>query len=265
MREQPTRRGLDRGQSEIIGYVLLFSTILIALGVVVTFGVTALDQVQSATVADNGEFAMESVAGDMEALYYGTSTVRNTELVLDSATLETGPPTTVNVTANRGGVKVATNRTFRPIVYKTDDVAIAYENTLLIRDQARGSVAVNDPLVRISDRRAVVPVVQTNASVQSVAGSTHQVHAVLNQSTGESLTSQSGDLVRLNITVQTVPDRVDVWERQLNESVGDMTRPTGAPLAGRPACRRPDPGHVTCIVATDRLVISHAEIEYELR
>ncbi|WP_123535048.1 DUF7289 family protein [Halosimplex salinum] len=264
MREESLRSS-ERGQSELIGYVLVFSAVILAIGSVVTFGVTALDEVQSATVADSGEFAMQSVSADMEALYYGTATSRNTELTLESATLETGAPTIVNVTANRGGTKVATNRTFRPIVYKTDDVAIAYENTLIVRDQARGSVAVNEPLVSISDHRAVIPVVETNASVQSVGGSTQQVNAMLNGSTAESLTSKSGDSVRLNVTVQSVPDRVDVWERQLNESVGDMVRPPSAPLAGRPACKRPEPGYVTCIVATDRVVISHAEIDYELR
>ncbi|ELZ29197.1 hypothetical protein C475_03234 [Halosimplex carlsbadense 2-9-1] len=259
------RRDRERGQSQVIGYVLVFSAVVLAVGGVVTFGVSALDQVQSSTVADNGEFAMQSVAADVEALYYGTATSRNTELTLDSATLETGAPTTVNVTANRGSGKVAINRTFRPIVYKTDDVNIAYENTLVIRDQARGSVAVTEPHLTISGDRSVVPVVETNSSVQSVGGATHQIHAVLANSSGRSLTKTASDPVRLNVTVQSVPDRVDVWERQLNESVDGMTRPASAPLAGRPACRRPDPGHVTCIVGTDRAVISHSKVVYDFR
>lgn len=263
MRERCTRS--DRGQSELIGYVLIFSAVVLAITGIVTFGVSALDQVQSSTVADNGEFAMQSVAADMEALYYGTATSRNTELTLDSATLETGAPTTVNVTANRGGRKVAINRTFRPIVYKTDDVAIAYENTLVVRDQARGSVAVTEPHLTISRDQAVVPVVETNSSIQSVGGTTYQIHAILANTTGRSLTRTASDPVRLNVTVQSLPDRVNVWERQLNESVGDMTRPAGAPLDGRPACRRPDPGHVTCIVGTDRAVISHSKVVYEFR
>ncbi|WP_135365818.1 DUF7289 family protein [Halosimplex halophilum] len=260
MRERRTRRG----QSELIGYVLVFSAVVLAIGGVVTFGVTALDQVQSSTVADNGEFAMQAVAADMEALYYGTATSRTTELTLDSATLETGAPATVNVTAIRGSERVEVNRVVRPIVYRTDDVAIAYENTLVVRDQARGSVAVTGPRLALSRSRSVVPVVETNATTQSVGGGTSEVHAVAGNSTGVSLTRDS-DPVRLNVTVQSLPDRVDVWERQLNESVGTITRPPGAPLSGRPACRRPEPDHVTCIVPTDRVVVSHAEIDYELR
>jgi len=254
----------QRGQSELIGYVLLFSTVVIAIGLVVTFGVSALDQVQSSTVADNGEFAMQSVGVDMEALYYGTALSRSTELTLDSATLETGTPATVNVTAIRGSKTVEINREFRPIVYRTDDVAIAYENTMIVRDQARGAADVNDPLLSISRQRAVVPVVETNASTQSVGGGTHEVNAVLANGSSVSLQRDSAP-VRLNVTVQTRPDRVDVWERQLNESVGSIMRPPGAPRAGRPACRRPEPDYVTCIVRTDRVVVSHAKIDYELR
>jgi hypothetical protein len=262
------RRRDGRAQSELIGYVLVFSAVVLAVGGIVTFGVSALDQVQSSTVATNGEFAMESVAADIEALYYGTATVRNTELTLETATLETGPPAIVNVTATRGGETVEINREFEPLVYSVEDTTIAYENTLVVRDQARGSVAVNDPLMKISDQRAVVPVVETNATSQSVGGGTYRVHSVLNQTTAESLSLSRGPVtqrVHLNVTVQSVPDRIDVWERQLNETVGDLTRPSGVPYSGEPACRRPDPGHVTCIVETDRVVISHAEIAYELR
>jgi len=262
MRERGVRS--RRGQSELIGYVLVFSAIVLAIGGVVTFGVTALDQVQSSTVADNGEFAMQAVAADLEALYYGTATRRTTELTLDSATLEAGAPTTVNVTAVRGSKTVEIGHQFRPIVYKTDDVTIAYENTLVVRDQARGSVAVNDPLITISKSQSVVPVVETNASVQSVGGGTSEVHAVVANSTAVSMTRGS-DRVRLNVTVHSLPDRIDVWERQLNESVGSLDRPSGAPLAGRPACRRPEPDHVTCIVGTDRVVVSHTNVVYDLR
>lgn len=265
MRNEPSGGDTGRAQTDLIGYVILFSALLIGIGVVVGFGITALNEVQSATIADNGEFAMQAVSTDMAALYHGTATVRNTELSLKSASLETGPRTTVNVSADRGSKQVSSNATLRPIVYSNDDVDIAYENTLVIRDQQRGSVAVNDPLVSISDSQTIVPVVETNASIQSVAGGTRQVHGVVNNSTGVSLSRDNGNDVVVNITVQTVPDRVDVWERQLNESVGDLERPSARPLGPRPACRRPEPDHVTCIFATDDLVISHAEIEYEFR
>lgn len=264
MRDGFARYGSGRGQSELIGYVLVFSAIVLAIGGIVTFGVTALDQVQSSTVAENGEFAMQSVAADMEALYYGTSTSRTTELTLDSATLETGAPTIINITAVSGSETVEFDREFRPIVYTTDDVTIAYENTLVVRDQARGSVAVNDPLVSISSSQSVIPIVETNSSIRSVTGGTRDIRAVLADTTGASLTKDS-DPIKLNITVQSLPSRIDVWERQLNESVGPMDRPSGAPLDGRPACRRPDPGHVTCIVGTDRVVVSHANVAYDLR
>lgn len=266
---------------EILGYILVFSVVLAATTVVVLFGTSALGQIQSATAADNGEFAIRAIGSDLEAIHYGSAVVRNTELTLGSASLETGPPAVLNVTAvryvdddydvaddNYTSRVVATNAsyTYQPVIYTTGNTDIVYSNTLIIRDQQRGTVALNDPQFAIDENRAVIPAIQTNASVQGVGGSTHQMHSAFVKSNGTTVAADpdvpadSTSYVAVNLTVRTTPDWRVAWERVLNETLADVTNPRDSPQ-----CRRHGEGAISCHFLTDRLVVSNTTIEYDFR
>lgn len=278
--ERRRDRGRSRGQVEILGYILVFTIVLAGTIVVVLSGTTALDQVQSATTANNAEFAVQAIASDLEAIHYGTAISRNTELAIRSASLETGSPATLNVTAVKyvdsnfdatdgatsSTVATNANYTYRPIVYSTDDADVVYANTLVIRDQRRGVVAVNDPLLAVDENRAVVPAIETTAPVQSVSGGTRQVNSNFVKSNGTTVTAARNvpadnvSYVAVNLTVTTTPDSATVWGRVLNETLADVPNPTGGP-----DCRRLRESTVSCQFRTDRLVVSNTTIEYDFR
>lgn len=262
MRSRRSSDRTERGQSEVVGYVIVFSVVLLSTSALVVFGVAALEDVQSATVADNAEYGMRTVASDLEALYYGAATSRTTELSLDSASLETGEKTVVNVTGRvRGSDRKETiNRSFRPIVYATDSADIAYENTLVVRDQRDGAVAVNEPLFDLSADRTVAPVVGTNAStVQSIAGGTRQIRSVLVGGNGTTMAPPDSDPVVVNVTVRTTADRAPVWGRTFNESLAGVNRSGSSD----PACGTHGPAVINCKYETDELLVSNVTVDYE--
>jgi len=258
-------RDASRGQSEVIGYVLVFSVVLISLGVVSTFGVTALQEVRDATVVDNGEVAMEVLSTNTEAVYYGETTGRTTAFSLDSASLETGQQVTIDVRA--GGSSVGSAPwIFRPIVYRGADAALVYENSAVVREQPDGAVAVTDHLFRYSPGstdRAVVPVVLTKAAtVQSVSGGTKRV---VTERAGDASVVRSGSPVTVEFEMtwsgSSLPNRADVWQRSLNEEIPASAVPTGS-TACESDTSTTDPD-IVCEFETDTLVVSVVEIDYE--
>lgn len=257
----------ERGLSEVVAYILVFTVVLVSLGVVSTFGVTALQEVRDATTANNGEVAMEVLDGDLESVYYGETTGQSTEFALDGASLETGQQVTVDVRV--GGTSVGSAPwTFRPIVYRTDETTILYENSMVIREQRDGAVPVTGGLFRhspdtgSSPSRTVIPVVQTKApGVGSVSGGTHRVVARRGSDTASVVHSGSPLTVEFELTWggPTLPERADVWVDRLNERI-----PASSVPSGTVACA-PDTAttSIVCEFETDRLVVSVVEVDYE--
>jgi len=268
--ESPVSRSRERGQSELVGYAILFSLALTALVVTVVFGLTALEDVQETTVVDNGEFALGAVESDVDALYRGSATTRRTELSLKSASLETGAETTITVSVDSpsgGPTRQFGPFAFRPIVYSSEGVDFVYENSLGIRDQRQGAVAVTDSEFVVSSDQTVVPVVQTVAEPQSVGKSaTGSVEAVVNRTRGYTVTNRTFPSDAFNVTVEidTAPDRVRVWNRTLSDAVAETT---DLPVAGAPGCEVTDPnnGILECDIETTAVVVSRVEITYRVQ
>ena len=254
-----------RAQSEVIGFVIVFSAILSATLIVSVFGLTALDDVRESTVTNNGEVAMQALGSDLEAIYYGSAESRTTELTLDSASLDVGSPTRVEVSITSTDSPPTIDETWKwrltPLVYRTDSASIYYENSLIIRQQRDGAVAVTDSLFRMDDDRAVIPVVRTNATAnKTVSGGTHQIVAFENGT--ESVVRTDGPLptaatLDVTLTIMDVPDREQVWTRTLNDAyTGSGSSPCSPVLSDN---------EVVCTFETDRIVVSNVSVEYELK
>lgn len=253
----------ERGLSEVVAYILVFTVVLVSLGVVSTFGVTALQEVRDATTANNGEVAMEVLDSNVESVYYGETTGRTTEFTLDGASLETGQQVTVDVRV--GGTPVGSAPwTFRPIVYRTDETTILYENSMVIREQRDGAVPVTDGLFRHSSAETVVPVVQTKGpGVGSVSSGTHRVVTRRGSDTESVVRTGSPSPLRVELEFTwggpRLPERADVWVDRLNERIPASSVPSGTVACAPNAATT----SIVCEFETDRLVVSVVELEYE--
>jgi hypothetical protein len=265
MRDRALGDGPVRGQSEVIGFILVFTTVLAATLAVGVFGLAALEDVRESTVANNGEVAMRTVGSDLESIFYGSAETRTTELTLDAATLAVADPThiEVSVESTDASTSIDTDETWEldPLVYRSDDSAIHYENSLVLRQERAGSVAVTDSLFRMNDRQAVIPVVRTNTSaVASVRGGTRRITAYENGTGSLVRTSESlpaGDTLEISVTVSDISGREGAWARTLNDA---YTGPASQPC-------RPDltNDRVSCTFETDRVAVSVVTVQYSIR
>ncbi|WP_436929870.1 DUF7289 family protein [Halosimplex halobium] len=249
------RDNTSRGQSEVIGFVIVFSAILAATLVVGVFGLNALDSVQESTVANNGEIAMQAVGDDIESIYYGSAETSTTELTLDAATLEVGDPTRVEVSVVSTSTESWQWKLY-PLVYRSDAASIYYENSLIVRQQRRGSVAVSGSLFRLDDERAVIPVVRTNATTNAtVSGGTEQIRAMENGTEQVVRTNEDPSVTELDVTItmRDVPGRTEVWETALRDAYGG---------SGSLSCTNPEADEVACSFETETVVVSSVTVEY---
>lgn len=253
-----------RGQSEIIGFVIVFSAILSATLVVGVFGLNALEDVRESTVSNNGEVAMKALGSDLESIYYGSAESRSTELTLDSASLYVGDPTRVEVSVISTDTPSPTvtedwKWKLQPLVYRSEGASVYYENSLVVRQQREGSVAVSDPLFRFDDDRAVIPIVRTNATANaSVSGGTHRIDAFENGTESRTLPAvpSPGYSFDVSIAITDVSGREQVWARALNDAyTGTGSSPCTPDVAN---------DEVTCSFTTERVVVSSVTVEYTL-
>lgn len=162
-----------RGVSETIGFVLVFSLIVLTVGVVLTAGYGSLQDARDAERVNNAERAFDVLADNLEDITYRGAPSRGTEIRLVEASLGTGPPTYLNVTGLNGGNPVFTtgNYSTDPIVYASEDTRIRYAAGGVARIQEAGSVMVVPPKFVLSGGHAVIPLVQLSVEDTTVAGS----------------------------------------------------------------------------------------------
>jgi hypothetical protein len=267
----------ERAQSEVIGYVIVASAVIVATGSVALFGVTALEDVREATITDNGEQAVQSIADDVNALVQGRALSRTTQVTLESGELETGDTVTVTVTAEGGDVGIppgttetlVDGREFRPIVYESGGGTIVYENTMVVRRQQAGEVAIEEPSFRVvelsgSETMTVVPVALTvPTEPQSFTGGTGQVQYQLADRSGHVVDSTAAETVTVVVEFDGLdPQNADVWLDHLNRNLDSPLIPVPAGNPG-PPCFEQDDDEIRCQYETDRLVVSVSEIRYQ--
>lgn len=249
--------GRERSQSELVGFAIVFALVLVAISAVSVFGVAALEEVRDATNTENGEYAMRTLDANIEALFYGSTTRGSTEVTLGRASVTSGQELDVRIqgaTTTSGSVDV--RRTLEPILYRSDQADIVYENTMAVRQQSSGSVAVTDPAFDLSDERAVVPVVVTTTAGGSVSGGTHRV---VTQTTGTDRYIQTSPSGSVAVTISfdwDRPGRVAAWKRALEDELSDVSGSS---------CTTSGGDELTCQFETETLVVSVVRVEYGLR
>jgi hypothetical protein len=173
----------DRAVSEVIGYILVFSFVLIAVSLVTVGGMTALQSVQDAQQTENAVTAMDILSDNIKDVYARGAPSRATEINLNNGNLAMDSGIDLSMTLrDTGGVATPKSKswTIRPIVYTgPTDTQIIYEAGATYRVEQEGSVSIEDPPFIVEGtasgdpERIHIPVVATQISESaSVGGST---------------------------------------------------------------------------------------------
>lgn len=213
----------DRAVSEVIGFVLVFSLVLLTLSVVYVAGFGGLEDARGSERLNNAERAFD-VFGDNVADIYGDGVPsRKTEIKLAEAQLSYGEPTTFNVTVENvtdgGGNLIIYEASTRPLVFSTGGPSkLVYENGAVIRSDRGGAILRRPPPLLIEQNRTIVNyVVLTKArgTTNSVGGEGTVLVRTVRR--GQTMLVQERNNTNVRLRIETATERAAVWEQYVNE------------------------------------------------
>ena len=242
----------DRGQSEVVGFLLVFGIIMLLLGGMFSSGLLGIQSVRDFEETKNAEQAMTVLATNVDEVTQDGVPSRATEIKLASAKLAVEEPITVTI---HGENVSDPDDTFtetvqsHPIVYDTmTGTRIVYSGGAVFHEDDTGVVTIRDPACVIAEDAGIFPVIRTYAADRSQVGgsSTTLVHVTR---TGGELrkTTDSTYEITLNVT----SPRAEAWERALDEQVGTD-------------CSRTD-DTVTCTTTVERAYVTVDEVAVRFR
>lgn len=151
-----------RGQSETLGFILLFAMVLIGAGTVVTFGAAALDSSEESLSADRAEKVMTQMDSEISMVALGRTDSQHIQF--DRASGEK-----FSVDEEAGQVNITTvgddstvilpDTTLGAVKFERDDVVIAYQGGGVWRSDGAGSGMVSPPEFNYRDRTLTLPLV----------------------------------------------------------------------------------------------------------
>ncbi|WP_253737910.1 DUF7289 family protein [Halohasta salina] len=218
----PDRRfGVDqRAVSETLGYILVFSLVILTISTVSVVGFTGLEDRQAAEEVTNVERALDVLRDNFADLRRYEDPSRATEVRLASGTLGTGDSVRITLGQWDGGGFVndrQTNVSFEPLVYRSDRSRVVYEAGVVFRSDDGRSIARSSTPFVASDDRAVVPVVATHPGGETTAVGGDRTVLVVGERDPRGIkksvfnSTVAGDDLRLQIE----SPRADGWARQL--------------------------------------------------
>ncbi len=246
-----TEPGHDRGVSEVVGYVLVFSVVLSSIVLVSVPGVSGLENVRKAEQASNADSAFDVLHNNMAELYAEGAPSRATEMDLADSDLVVAENVTVRVHLYDGSSwDNDTTYGVRPVVQRLgEERTLVYEAGAVFQTSRQSGVVFRDPPVLSRDESVHITIPATHAAATgSLGGGTVLVRGeVTDRDVPVSDTDGTYDTVVYNVT----SPRADLWHDHLEAEGFDCSDPAD----GTTECQRD---------SFSRLYVSVQEIELSL-
>jgi hypothetical protein len=224
----------DRGQSEVVGYILVFSVVVLTVALVTVAGQAGLAETRDTQQTANVEEGFAVLAENVDDVVRDGVSGRSTELSLSGGELSLGSPVAVSVRAEYSDGSVAFDRSdsYRPVVYRPDSgTELAYANGAVIaRGEGGGVAMLRRPRLLLSAERAVIPMVNTTLDRRQFRGRKESVDSesrvlVRAERRGKRpLTATDG---QVDLTVEITSPRATAWREYFEAEVGADCTQTG--------------------------------------
>lgn len=226
-RSDSSPTGTDRGVSEVLGFILVFSIIFLSVGLLYTVGFQAMNDYQETEQLNNAERAMESLTDNFnDVLRYGGVSDRYGELTMREGTIavdEGGTTFDIDIVDNDNGPfdEYSDEGTIDlgEFSYTAHGDTIAYEGGALVRadeDRSEWSTDLEQPHIQCSDSAASITLASVTADDQSINPS---------DSTGVTMTEINRDTkvydegsVTISIDDSDRTQYDDAWENMLRSN-----------------------------------------------
>jgi hypothetical protein len=211
----------NRAVSEIIGFVLVFSLILGTITIVYVGGLSGLDDARNAERVNNAERAFDVMANNFQQMGRGDAPNRATEIKLADAQLSTS----INRDISVDGSELSSPASANPVAIRYDapgDTRLVYEYGAVIRVDDGKAIMRREPDFIFIDDTIVVRFISLRGANQGVGGSSSTALVRAEQKQTEVLVNR-GSTTDLEMSIQTHPDRTDVWTAYLTEQMTEAT------------------------------------------
>ncbi|WP_143423207.1 DUF7289 family protein [Halegenticoccus soli] len=239
--------------SEVLGFVLAFSLVVSAVGIVYVVGFGGLQETRDGERVNNAERAFDVLADNMVDVYADGAPSRATEIKLADARLTHADPIYVNTTVGSSGSTVAFSNSsaIAPISYDAGTGArIVYSNGAVVRDQRAGERMLVEPAFVFSRDRTVLFYVRTMPrGPAGVGGSRTTLVRAERTRLYSPLSNATGPY---DVTLEVTTPRAEAWERYLESELAWEADPCAT--AG---------GTVRCEFETEEVHLTVVEIHVE--
>ncbi|MDS0278412.1 hypothetical protein NDI85_11450 [Halomicroarcula sp. S1AR25-4] len=237
----------DRAQSTTVGFVVIFGTVLVMVGLVSVSGFAALEDVRDEERVTNGVRSFEVLATNVDDVAIEGVPSRTTTVKLDGVSLSVGPSVTFEVRVPADGFRKTVET--RPLVLDAKSgTRVVYANGAVLREDRAGQVMARPPRPLVTADYARLHLVRTRpVAATSVGGqTTASVRTTANGTTVAS-TGTAGETVYLNVT----SPRHEAWGRSLDSHPQVSCAPVGGET-------------VSCVLTTDETTVSVTDVDVRL-
>ncbi|MFW5917346.1 MAG: DUF7289 family protein [Halorubrum sp.] len=147
----------DRGVSNVVGYVLVFSLVTVTIGTVFAVGITGVEDRREAERIANVERAFDVFDDNLRDIQRYDDPGRSTEIRLSGGTLSVEETTRFELYNGSDGLVL--EREHRSLTYRNGDTVIAYETGAWFRSDGGGAAMRSEPRFVAADDRTTVPLV----------------------------------------------------------------------------------------------------------
>ncbi len=239
----------NRGQTETLGFILVFALITASIGLVYASGFTGLNDVREFEQENNAQRAFEVLADNIEDITHRSAPSRSTEIKLAQAELRIGEP--VEIEVNDPDTTFNNTIEIRPVIYDPDsDTEIVYVQGAVIRSQEESGIVITEGTFLMNQNRTAIPIIQTRlAGASQISGTTTALLRADLSSTRLLYSNQtSQNKIWLNITSPRAP----IWRDHIVDNYEDVSCPD---LSGNT---------VSCHVTTDRVYVTIYRIDLSI-
>lgn len=236
-----------RGQSTTIGFVIIFGTVLLLVGLVSVSGFAALEDVRNDERITNGIRSFEVLATNVDAVAGDEVPSRTTTIQVDGMSLSIGQKTTVEVHVPADGLR-QTVETHPLVLDGGAGSQVVYANGAVIRSDRDGQVMARPPRLLVTADYARLHVIRTRpVAATSVGGQNTATVRTTGNGTSVEQTATSGDAVYVNVTTP----RREAWQRALESNPQTSCTAVGSDT-------------VSCELTTDETAVSVTTVDVRL-
>lgn len=209
----------ERGQSEVVGFLLIFTLVILAISLVGITAFTGLNNAQEFQETTSTEQAFVVLADNVDDIAREGAPSRGTEISLSEASISLGETEEINITVAGKTTHIQT----QPIIYDSrDDTSISYSSGLLVREDGENALLFQQPKFVLTDETVILPIIATTAAQDTtIAGTTDvQVEA---RSNGTAVLAADNFESSTDVTIEVTSSRVESWAEYLDSTGADCS------------------------------------------